>query len=51
MALQQTLSARSGFEVQVMYTDDGIVLRFAGTEQLPELDNLLPDPSCLRGTQ
>ncbi len=44
MALQQELSARSGFEVQVMYTDDGIVLRFADIDELPELDTLLPDP-------
>ncbi len=44
MALQQVLSTRSGFEVQVMYTDDGIVLRFAEIDRLPELDDLLPDP-------
>ncbi|MGR8922023.1 MAG: helicase-related protein, partial [Gammaproteobacteria bacterium] len=44
MALQQLLSARSGFEVQLMYTDDGIVLRFADVDELPELDTLLPDP-------
>jgi ATP-dependent Lhr-like helicase len=44
MALQQKLSVESGFEVQVMYTDDGIVLRFADVEELPELPVLLPDP-------
>ena len=44
MALQSLLSARAGFEVQVMYTDDGIVLRFADTESLPEVDALFPDP-------
>ena len=44
MALQQKLSMESGFEVQVMYTDDGIVLRFADVEGLPELPVLLPDP-------
>ena len=44
MALQQVLSARSGFEVQVMYTDDGIVLRFADVDELPDLATLLPDP-------
>ena len=44
MALQRLLSTRSGFEVQVMYTDDGIVLRFADTDELPELEALLPDP-------
>jgi ATP-dependent Lhr-like helicase len=44
MALQQTLSVGSGFEVQAMYTDDGIVLRFADTDDLPDLSALLPDP-------
>lgn len=42
MALQRQLSERSGFEVQVMYTDDGIVLRFADTGELPDFDLLLP---------
>ena len=44
MALQYALSHRSGFEVRVMYTDDGIVLRFADVEELPSLSTLLPDP-------
>lgn len=44
IAMQQILSARAGFEVQVMYTDDGIVLRFADTDELPDLAALLPDP-------
>ncbi len=44
MALQQAMSARSGFDVQVMYTDDGMVLRMADAEDLPALDSLLPDP-------
>ncbi len=44
MALQQLLSIRSGFEVQLMYTDDGIVLRFADIDELPDLEALLPDP-------
>ncbi|MDJ0892611.1 MAG: DEAD/DEAH box helicase [Gammaproteobacteria bacterium] len=44
MALQQLLAARAGFEIQVMYTDDGIVLRFADTDELPELQVLMPDP-------
>ncbi len=42
MALQQRLGEESGYEMQVMYTDDGIVLRFADTDELPELDRLLP---------
>ncbi|MGR8922064.1 MAG: Lhr family ATP-dependent helicase, partial [Gammaproteobacteria bacterium] len=44
MALQQVLSVGSGFEVQLMYTDDGIVLRFADVDELPSIDTLLPDP-------
>ena len=47
MAIQQQLSTDSGFEVQVMYTDDGIVLRFADADELPSLDRLLPDPDEL----
>jgi len=47
MALQQELSTRSGFEVQVMYTDDGIVLRFADIEELPGLEALLPDQEAV----
>jgi ATP-dependent Lhr-like helicase len=44
MALQQRLSIAHGFEVQLMYSDDGIVLRFADVDELPETDDLLPDP-------
>ena len=45
VALQNTLSARAGFEVPVMYTDDGIVVRFADTDELAPLDALFPDPN------
>jgi ATP-dependent Lhr-like helicase len=44
MAIQRILAARSGFETQVMYSEDGIVLRFADTEELPDLETLLPGP-------
>ena len=44
MALQQRLSVASGFEVQLMYSDDGIVLRFADVDELPDIESLLPDP-------
>lgn len=43
MALQQVLAVRSGFEIQIMYTDDGLVLRFADADELPDLTALLPD--------
>ncbi|WP_058556634.1 DEAD/DEAH box helicase [Thiohalocapsa sp. ML1] len=44
MALQWQLERREGFEIQVMYTDDGIVLRLADGEALPDLMALLPHP-------
>jgi len=44
MALEGALSSRAGIETQVTYTDDGIVLRLADVEGLPELRDLLPDP-------
>ncbi len=44
MALQAELGRRQGFEVQVMYTDDGIVLRYPDGEDLPGLAELIPDP-------
>jgi ATP-dependent Lhr-like helicase len=44
LALERSLSAGAGFEVQTLYSDDGIVLRFADAEELPGLDQLLPDP-------
>lgn len=44
MALQQRLSTDHGFEVQLMYTDDGIVLRFADIDVPPDIESLLPDP-------
>lgn len=44
MALQRTLAERTGAQVQVLYTDDGIVLRLADGEELPPADLLFPDP-------
>ena len=44
MALSRELSRRAGFEVQVMYTDDGIVLRFADADEAPPLEALFPSP-------
>ena len=43
MALERALSAQSGFETQLMYTDDGIVIRFADSDSSPPLERLLPD--------
>ncbi len=47
LALQQQLSQESGFDVQLMYTDDGIVVRFADTDDIPDIDMLVPDPDEL----
>ena len=47
MALQRVLGEMSGYEIQVMYTDDGVVLRFADVEELPGADVLVPDPDDL----
>ncbi|MGF1642340.1 MAG: DEAD/DEAH box helicase [Thiotrichales bacterium] len=45
MVLQRQLSQASGIEVQTMYSDDGIVLRCADVEELPDFGRLLvPDP-------
>ena len=47
MALEHRLSERAGVEVSAVATDDGIVLRFADVEELPELRQLFPDPEEL----
>jgi ATP-dependent Lhr-like helicase len=50
LALEATLSQRSGFEVQALWSDDGIVLRFAsadGSDEAPELSALIPQPEDL----
>jgi ATP-dependent Lhr-like helicase len=47
LALESLLSARGAVDVQTLWTDDGIVLRFADAEALPGLDLLVPDPEAL----
>ncbi len=44
IALEARLGAATGFEIQTMWSDDGIVLRFADTDELPDADMLIPDP-------
>lgn len=44
LAIQAKLEAHFGFEVQAMWSDDGIVLRLVDVEEVPEVDILLPDP-------
>ncbi len=43
LAIQAELAARHEFDVQAMWNDDGIVLRLVDTEELPDLDMLIPD--------
>ncbi|MEO1203845.1 MAG: DEAD/DEAH box helicase, partial [Pseudomonadota bacterium] len=49
MALSRLLESEAGHELQVMYTDDGIVLRFADTDEPPGIDALIVDPDELEG--
>ena len=44
MALQQLLTERAGFGIETMYTDDGVVLRLADSDELPDVSGLFPDP-------
>jgi ATP-dependent Lhr-like helicase len=44
LAIEAQLSQAAGYEVETLWSDDGIVLRFPDAESLPGLDVLLPDP-------
>jgi len=44
MMLEERLADRDGVDVQLMYSDDGIVLRFADTGELPDTDLLFREP-------
>jgi ATP-dependent Lhr-like helicase len=44
MALQARLGAARGVDVQVMYTDNGLVLRIPDGDEPPAVDQLFPDP-------
>ncbi len=47
LALEARLSEDAGYAVQTIYNDDGIALRFADTDQPPDLALLLPEPEEL----
>ena len=47
IAIEQGLLARLGQVVQVLSSDDGIALRFADTDAVPDNDALFPDPDDL----
>lgn len=44
LALEAILADRTGFEVQAIWSDDGIAIRFAGAELPPVEDLLFPSP-------
>ncbi len=44
-AISARLRQRLGIEIQVIYSDDGIVVRVPDGDELPSLDTLLPDPT------
>jgi len=44
LALEALLARRAGFDVQTIWTDDGVVLRFADSDDAPGLETLVPDP-------
>ena len=43
LAIEARLSQSAGYQVQTLWSDDGIVLRFADAEDLPPLDVLIPE--------
>jgi ATP-dependent Lhr-like helicase len=45
MALEEVIGQRTGHEVQAIYTDDGIALRFANADRAPGWDELWIEPS------
>jgi ATP-dependent Lhr-like helicase len=44
LAIETRLAGLAGFEVQALWTDDGIVLRLVGEGELPTEELLLPEP-------
>ena len=44
MAIGALVRERSGIDIDVLWTDDGIVARFPDTNDAPPLDLLIPDP-------
>jgi ATP-dependent Lhr-like helicase len=47
LALEAILTRDSGFRVQSLWSDDGIVLRFADTDEAPNIEDLFPEPEDL----
>jgi len=47
LALEARLGTRAGYEVQALWSDDGIALRFADTDEVPASSALLFEPDEL----
>ncbi|RLB62675.1 MAG: DEAD/DEAH box helicase, partial [Deltaproteobacteria bacterium] len=47
LAIEARLGGSAGFEVQTMWSDDGICLRLADTVEPPEVSRLFPEPEEL----
>ncbi|MBW2454279.1 MAG: DEAD/DEAH box helicase [Deltaproteobacteria bacterium] len=47
LAIEARLGGGAGFEVQTMWSDDGICLRLADAAEPPEVSRLLPEPAEL----
>lgn len=43
-AIESLLADRSGFDIQTIWSDDGIAIRFAGGDELPPTEALFPSP-------
>jgi ATP-dependent helicase Lhr and Lhr-like helicase len=43
-AIEAVLAERGGFDVQTIWSDDGIAIRFAGGEEPPAVEVLFPSP-------
>jgi ATP-dependent helicase Lhr and Lhr-like helicase len=44
LALEARLGRDAGFEVQALWSDDGIALRFADADTVPDREQLVPEP-------
>ncbi len=44
LAIESRLGSAAGFEVQTVWSDDGIALRFADADDFPDPALLIPDP-------
>ncbi|MEK6207180.1 MAG: DEAD/DEAH box helicase [Chloroflexota bacterium] len=47
MAIGAIVRERNGDEPDILWTNDGIVIRFPGTDQPPPIELLLPDPDTV----